>query len=276
MENKSKLRQTIDETCQWIKRKGNFTPQIGIILGTGLGKIATQVKESSSIPYSDIPHFPVSTVQSHAGNLLFGKLKGKNVAVMEGRFHYYEGYSLQEITFPVRVMKELGIQILILSNAAGGLNPEYEKGDLVAITDHINFMGVSPLVGPNDAKLGIRFPDMIEPYSKRLIQVAEKVAQDGKLSLKKGVYIGVTGPNLETRAEYRFMRMIGADVVGMSTIPEVIVGVHAGLEMLALSIVTDVCLPDTLEPVDIEKIIRVADQASLKLNALVEGIVEAL
>lgn len=276
MGNKIELRQRIHETYEWIRKKENLVPSVGIILGTGLGKIADRIKESSSIPYAEIPHFPVSTVQSHAGKLLFGELKGKDVLVMEGRFHYYEGYSLDDITFPVRVMKELGVKVLILSNAAGGLNPEYAKGDLVAITDHINFMGVNPLIGPSDAKLGIRFPDMIEPYSKRLIEMAEKVAKDKKITLKKGVYIGVTGPNLETKAEYRFMRMIGADVVGMSTVPEAIVGVHAGLEMLALSIVTDVCLPDLLEPVDIEKIIQVAERASVKLDSLVEEVVGAL
>ncbi len=274
--NKSQLRETIQQTCGWIRKKGKPRPEIGIILGTGLGKLAERVKEDFSVPYAEIPNFPVPTVQSHAGNLLFGKLHGKNVMVMEGRFHYYEGHSLSDITFPVRVMKELGVKILIVSNAAGGMNPEYQRGDLAVITDHINFMGVSPLVGPNDAKLGSRFPDMIEPYSRRLIDLTEKIASQQKITLRKGVYIGVTGPNLETRAEYRFMRMIGADLVGMSTVPEVIVGAHAGLEILALSIVTDICLPDSLKPVNIEEIIRVAEKSSAKLNTLVEGVIEAL
>ena len=274
--DKKELGKKIQETCDWIRQKGKPHPQIGIILGTGLGKLAGHVKEDFSVSYADIPNFPVSTVQSHAGKLLFGKLHGKDVVVMEGRFHFYEGHSLAEITFPVRVMKELGVKVLIVSNAAGGMNPEYDHGDLAVITDHINFMGVSPLIGPNDAKLGPRFPDMIEPYSKRLIDLTEKVAKEQGITLRKGVYIGVTGPNLETRAEYRFMRMLGADLVGMSTVPEVIVGVHAGLEILALSIVTDICLPDSLKPVNIDEIIRVAEKASAKLNALVEGVVEAL
>lgn len=274
--SKQEMRQTIQETCDFIRKKGQPNPEIGIILGTGLGKLAERVDEDFSVPYAEIPNFPVSTVQSHAGNLLFGKLHGKNVMVMEGRFHYYEGHSLNDITFPVRVMKELGVKILIVSNAAGGMNPEYHHGDLAVITDHINFMGISPLIGPNDAKLGPRFPDMIEPYSKRLIEVADKIAKEQGITLRKGVYIGVTGPNLETRAEYRFMRMIGADLVGMSTVPEVIVGVHAGLEILALSIVTDICLPDTLKPVDIDEIIRVAEKSSAKLNILVEKVIEAL
>ncbi len=273
---KTELRQRIQETCGWIRTRGKPHPEIGIILGTGLGKLAERVQEDFSVPYEKIPNFPVSTVQSHAGKLLFGKLHGKNVMVMEGRFHYYEGHSLADITFPVRVMKELGVKVLIVSNAAGGMNPEYQHGDLAVITDHINFMGVSPLVGPNDAKLGSRFPDMIEPYSRRLIGLTEKIAKQQKITLRKGVYIGVTGPNLETRAEYRFMRMIGADLVGMSTVPEVIVGAHAGLEILALSIVTDICLPDSLKPVNIEEIIRMAEKSSAKLNTLVEGVIEAL
>ncbi len=274
--DKKKLRQTVGEACDWIRKKVDFKPSVGVVLGTGLGDIAKHVGKPISISYKDIPHFSVSTAESHAGNLVFGELKGKKTVVMEGRFHYYEGYSLDEITFPIRVMKKLGVKILILSNAAGGMNPEYTKGDLVVVTDHINFMGVNPLIGPNDAKLGPRFPDMCEPYSKHLVELAERVAKKKKLPLKKGVYIGVTGPNLETKAEYRFMRLIGADVVGMSTVPEVIVGVHAGLEILAFSIVTDVCLPDTLAPVNIEEIIRVAQQASAKLDTLIEGVVEAL
>lgn len=269
-------RKLIEETCVWIRKKGKASPQIGVILGTGLGRIASCVKENFSIPYSEIPNFPVSTVQSHAGKLLFGDFKGKSVVVMDGRFHYYEGYSLDEITFPVRVMKALGVRTLVLSNAAGGMNPEYRRGDLAVITDHINFMGVNPLIGPHDGKLGPRFPDMSEPYSQRLIRLAEEVAARKKIVLRKGVYIGVTGPNLETRAEYRFMRLIGADLVGMSTIPEVIVGVHAGLEMIAFSIVTDLCLPDALGPVDIEEIIRVAGEASPQLDTMIEGLVEAL
>ncbi|MBI4549838.1 MAG: purine-nucleoside phosphorylase [Candidatus Omnitrophica bacterium] len=273
---KTDLRARIEETAGWIRERITAPPRVGLILGTGLGNLAGRAADPVAIPYSEIPNFAVSTVQSHAGNLLFGSLKGKNLVVMEGRFHYYEGYSLEEITFPVRVMKALGVEVLVISNAAGGMNPEFKKGDLVALTDHINLMGVNPLIGPNDAKLGIRFPDMIEPYSKRLVELAARVAKDKGLSLKQGVYGGVTGPNLETRAEYRFMRLIGCDLVGMSTVPEVIVGVHAGLEILAVSIVTDSCLPDSLEPVNIEEVIRAAQEASPKLDALVEGFVEAL
>lgn len=276
LEEKKKLRQSVEQTCEFILSKGKVKPEVGIVLGTGLGRLAKRLKTTLSIPYEEVPNFPVSTVQSHAGNLLFGELNGKQVVMMEGRFHFYEGYSMQEITFPIRVMKALGIKVLILSNAAGGLNPEYAKGDIAVVTDHINFMGTSPLIGPNDAKLGPRFPDMIEPYSKRLIEITEKVAKQKNVTLRKGVYIAVTGPNLETRAEYRFMRQIGADVVGMSTVPEVIVGVHAGLEVLTLSIVTDICLPDSLQPVDIDEIIHVADTAAPKLDSLVDGVVEAI
>jgi purine-nucleoside phosphorylase len=276
MQETKELREKIEETARWIRARRERPPEIGIILGTGLGKIAGRVSEPVSLDYREIPNFPVSTAPGHAGRLIFGEFMGKQVIFMEGRFHYYEGYSLEEITFPVRVMKTLGAKILILSNAAGAMNPEYAKGDLAAISDHINFMGVNPLIGPNDAKLGIRFPDMSAPYSARLIGLAEKVAEERKIPFRKGVYIGVTGPNLETRAEYRFMRLIGADIVGMSTVPEVIVGVHAGLEIFAVSVVTDVCLPDALEPVDIEEVIRVANQASPRLDALLEGMIAKL
>lgn len=270
------LRSRIEKSASFLLRQGDFQPSVGMVLGTGLGRMASRVKKGISIPYEKIPYFPRATVESHAGRLLDGELGGKEVLVMEGRFHCYEGYSLDEITFPIRVMRRLGVKVLILSNAAGGMNPEYAKGDIVAVTDHINFMGVNPLIGPNDPKLGIRFPDMRDPYSPRLLDLAEKVARKKNVTLKRGVYIGVTGPNLETRAEYRFMRMIGADLVGMSTVPEVIVGVHAGLEMLALSVITDRCLPDSLEPVNIEEVIRVAEKASGKLDRLMEGIVEEL
>lgn len=221
--------------------------------------------------YASIPHFPVSTVESHAGKILFGTLAGKKVAAMEGRFHFYEGYSLAEVTFPVRVLKELGAKILVVSNAAGGLNLAFRKGEIVLIEDHINFMGVNPLIGPNEERLGPRFPDMSAPYSARLMGLTEEAAREQKLSVRRGVYIGVTGPNLETRAEYRMMRNLGADLVGMSTVPEVIAGVHMGMEILGMSIVTDVCDPDHLEPVDIKEIIKTANEAGPKLDRLLES-----
>jgi len=275
-DEKTALREAVEETCRWLRKKIPFTPEIGIVLGTGLGKIAERVENPVSIPFEDIPNFLVSTAPGHTGRLVAGKIGGKAVLVLEGRFHCYEGYSMQDITFPVRVLKGLGGKILILTCASGAMNPEYHKGDLVAITDHINFMGTSPLIGPNDAKLGERFPDMCEPYSSRLIGLTQKIAAERKIPLRKGVYIGVLGPNLETRAEYRFMRMLGADIVGMSTVPEVIAGVHAGLEILALSIATDVCIPDTLEPVNIDEIIKTAREASPRMDLLIEETIKAI
>lgn len=275
-EKKVSLRETVEETCRWLQKKIPFKPEIGIVLGTGLGKIAEKVEDPIAVSYGEIPNFSISTAPSHTGKLVAGRIGGKYVLVMEGRLHCYEGYSMEEITFPVRVLKGLGGKILVLTSAAGAMNPEYRKGDIVAISDHINFMGSSPLIGPNDAKLGERFPDMCEPYSSRLIQTAEKIAGGKKIPFRKGVYIGVVGPNLETRAEYRFMRQIGADIIGMSTVPEVIAGVHAGLEILALSIVTDVCIPETLEPVNIEEIIKTAQEASPKVDLLIEETIRAL
>jgi purine-nucleoside phosphorylase len=212
-------------------------------------------------------------VESHAGQLVLGTLNGRRVAVMEGRFHFYEGYSLAEVTFPVRVMKRLGARALVVTNAAGGINLDYRKGDLVLIDDHINWMGVNPLIGPNDDRLGPRFPDMCRPYSPRLIELADASARKLGVSVRRGIYLGLTGPCLETRAEYRLMRSLGADVVGMSTVPEVIVGVHAGLEILGISIVTDLCDPDHLEPCDIKEIIRTANEAGPKLDRLVADVV---
>ena len=272
----SSLFQKITRSVRAIWQKTAFRPDIAIILGTGLGNLAKKVSKEASIAYESIPNFPRSTVVSHAGRLLFGMLGGKRVVVMEGRFHFYEGYTLEQVTFPVRVLKKLGAKILIVSNAAGGLNLGYQKGDIALIEDHINLMGVNPLIGPNDDRLGVRFPDMSEPYSKRLITLAEKVAHEKRIPLKRGTYMGVSGPNLETRAEYRFMRQLGADLVGMSTVPEVIVGVHSGFEILGLSVVTDVCDPDHLEPVNIEEIIRTAADAGPTLDLLVESIVHKL
>lgn len=270
------LLSRIDSATAFIRQKTNIVPKVGIILGTGLGNLVTKVKGGVKIAYEDIPYFPRTTVESHTGRLHIGELSGKPVAMMEGRFHFYEGYSLEEVTFPVRVMKGLGAEILIISNAAGGLNLKYKRGDLVLITDQINFMGVNPLIGLNDNRLGLRFPDMIEPYSSRLIKLAEKAAAKIKMKVQQGVYVGVTGPCLETKAEYRFMRNMGADLVGMSTVPEVIVGVHAKLEILGISVATDLCDPDHLKPVNIEEIIKTANEAGPQLNKLVEETIRLL
>lgn len=266
----------INKSVRSIWQKTAFRPEIAIILGTGLGNLTKHVKKEAVIPYGSIPHFPKSTVISHAGRLVFGHLGGKRVVVMDGRFHYYEGYTLEQVTYPVRVLRKLGAKIMIVSNAAGGLNLKYEKGDIVFIEDHINLMGVNPLTGPNDDRLGVRFPDMCEPYSKRLLDLAEEVAAEQHLRVSRGIYMGVSGPNLETKAEYRFMRDLGADLVGMSTVPEVIVGVHAQMEILGISVVTDRCDPDHLAPVNIEEIIRTANEAGPKLDQFVEAFVKHL
>ncbi|MBI4972171.1 MAG: purine-nucleoside phosphorylase [Candidatus Omnitrophica bacterium] len=270
------LEETEEATAFLKKETGNFTPEVGLILGTGLGKLAANIKSKQEVPYEKIPHFAASTVKSHAGQLDFGMLSGKKVMAMEGRFHVYEGFSLKQVTFPVRVMRAIGVKTLIVSNASGGMNPQFGKGDLAIITDHINFTGLNPLIGPNHEKLGPRFPDMSEPYNQRLIQLTEKIALEEKISVKKGVYIGVTGPNLETAAEYRMMRSWGADMVGMSTVPEVIVAVHAGLQVLGISVITDLCLPDALEAVDIDHIIATAEAAGPKLDRLIEKVIEKI
>jgi len=272
----TELRQKIDEACSLLKSKTKIQPEIGIILGTGLGALAKEIQSEATVPYQDIPHFPLSTVESHAGRLIFGKLGTKNVMVMQGRFHYYEGYSMQQITFPVRVMKALGCHTLLVSNACGGMNPLYTPGDLMIMIDHINLLGDNPLIGPNDDELGPRFPDMSEPYTKSLIELAEKIGLEEKIRAQRGVYVAVAGPNLETRAEYRFLRAIGADVVGMSTVPEVIVAVHSGMKVLGISVVTDSCLPDALEPVNIAKILKIAAEAEPKLTLLMKRVVEQI
>ncbi|MBF0244733.1 MAG: purine-nucleoside phosphorylase [Planctomycetes bacterium] len=253
-----------------------YAPRVGIVLGTGLGGLAKKIEVKGSAEYARFPGFPRASVESHAGQLSWGLLGGQRVVAMEGRFHYYEGYSLQEITFPIRVMKALGVEILLVSNASGGLNPNYKGGDIVAIEDHINFFGANPLIGPNFEELGPRFPDMIEPYSHRLIELFESCAIELGKRVHRGVYIGVPGPCLETRAEYRMMRALGADLVGMSTVPEVIVAVHSGLEVLGLSIVTDMCLPDALEPADIGRIIATASRAEPELCRIVMRLLEKL
>lgn len=270
------LQGRIHDAREAIKARFETTPRVGIILGTGLGGLASQIDQSAVIPYADIPHFPVSTVESHAGQLVCGTLRGVPVVAMEGRFHYYEGYSMQEVTFPVRVMKALGVDTLLITNAAGGMNPHFELADLVVIEDHINLMGDNPLRGRNDATLGPRFPDMAQPYDKRLLSLARQTALELGIPCHPGVFVAVAGPNLETRAEYRMLRGMGADLVGMSTVPEVIVAVHAGLRVLGFSIVTDVCLPDALEPVDIQKILQVAARGGERLAKLIPPIIERL
>jgi purine-nucleoside phosphorylase len=266
----------IQEATRAIRAAWQGQPAAGIILGTGLGGLVEEIQAEAVFPYGDIPHFPVSTAPGHKGQLVCGKLAGKTVVAMEGRFHYYEGYTPQQITLPVRVMKALGCQYHIISNACGGLNPQFSKGDIMVIEDHIGLFLENPLRGPNDDRLGLRFPDMCEAYDKELIRRAREVARQEKIPCQQGVFVAVPGPNLETRAEYRFLRQIGADVVGMSTVPEVIVAVHSGLRSLGLSIVTDMCLPDALEPVNLPEIIATANAAEKELRVLVRKVVETL
>jgi purine-nucleoside phosphorylase len=270
------LFEQIAAAAHAVQARWTGKPRLGIVLGTGLGALAQDIQAPVRIPYADLPHFPQSTVQGHAGELVCGTLGGKPVVAMSGRFHAYEGYSLQQITFPVRVMKALGCDMVILSNAAGGLNPQFQKGDVMLIADHINLMGDNPLIGPNDERLGDRFPDMSEPYDRKLIALAEKTAEQEKLKLRKGVYVAVSGPNLETAAEYRFLQRIGADAVGMSTVPENIVAIHGKMKVLGFSIITDMCLPDSLTPTSHEEILAVATEAERKLRGLVRRLIEAL
>ncbi len=255
----------VEEAYRSIAKKVKLKPRVGIILGTGLGGLANGISLAGSLSYAEIPHFPSSTVEGHAGRLLFGRLSGKNVLVMQGRAHYYEGHSLLRVTLPVRVMKRLGIETLIVSNAAGGLNPLFLPGDVMAISDHINFTGQNPLTGPNSESLGPRFPDMTAVYDKPLLALAEEAALEERIRLHKGVYVGVTGPSMETPSETRFLRMMGADAVGMSTIPEVIVGVHAGLRILGLSAISNVNRPDCMEPAPLEEVLKNAAIAGEKL-----------
>ena len=272
----SALHKQIDQAVSYLQTKTPLRPSVGIILGTGLGGLAKEIKPDAIVNYGDIPHFPISTVESHHGKLIFGTLAGKRVVAMQGRFHYYEGYTMQQVTFPVRVMKFLGVSTLLISNAAGGLNPQFTRGTVMVITDHINLLGDNPLIGPNDDTLGPRFPDMSEPYSRTLAALAERVALDMKIRTERGVFVAVPGPNLETRAEYRFLRFIGADAVGMSTVPENIVANHMGLQVLGFSIITDECFPDSLQPANVEEIIAVAAQTEPKLTAIMKGVVEKL
>jgi purine-nucleoside phosphorylase len=263
------LKEKIDEAVNFIRSRSGRIPEFAIVLGTGLGGMVRELQDREVIPYEEIPGFALSTAPGHKGELLMGKIGTRSVAVMEGRLHYYEGYSMQDITFPVRVMKGLGAKSLIVSNASGGLNPLFQKGDLMIIDDHINLMGDNPLRGPNDERLGPRFPDMSRPYDPEFINLVEEIALREGIKIHRGVYVALAGPNLETRAEYRFLRTIGADAVGMSTVPEVIVAVHSGLRVFGISIITDMGLPDALKPVDIREIIEVANRAEPLMTKII-------
>ena len=272
----TELRKHIAESLEFIRTKTNAAPAIGIILGTGLGGLVKEIKQDVVIDYAAIPHFPVSTVESHHGKLIFGTLAGKKIVAMQGRFHLYEGYNLKQVTFPVRVMKFLGVKSILVSNAAGALNPLFKKGDVMLISDHINLLGDNPLIGPNDDDIGPRFPDMSEAYDKELIGLAEQAALDLKIRVQKGVYVAMQGPSLETKSEYRFLRSIGADAVGMSTVPEDIVAVHMGMRVLGFSILTDECFPDALKPALLEEILKVATKAEPKMTAIMKEVVKRM
>ena len=272
----SDLMKMIDETLKVIKTKTQKSFDIGIILGTGLGGLVKDINVECEIDYDQLPHFSLSTVESHKGKLIFGTLGGKNVVVMQGRFHYYEGYSMQQITYPVRVMKKLGVKTLLVSNACGGMNPYYQRGDIMIMEDHINLLGDNPLIGKNEDEFGPRFPDMSEPYNHELIELAEQVALENKIKIQKGVYVAVPGPNLETKAEYRFLRTIGADVVGMSTVPENIVANHMEMKVLGISIVTDECFPDSLQKVNVQEIIEAAMNAEPKMTLIIKEVIKKL
>jgi len=266
----------IDETAAFLSARTSLRPRIGLVTGTGLGGITSRIQTGLRIPYSEIPHFPQSTTEGHRGVLTFGTLAGKGVVAMEGRFHLYEGYTPLQIAFPIRVMDRLGVEVLLISSAAGGLNPTFEKGDLMVVSDHINLTGQNPLVGPNLSPFGPRFPDMSEVYDRTLIGLAREKAMPAAVPLRQGVYVGLLGPSLETPAETRFLRMIGADAVGMSTVLEVIAGIHCGLRVMAIVAVTNVNLPDCMKKISLEEIIQTAETAGAKLAALWEEIVAAL
>lgn len=276
LDSVEQFRARRDEALQFIGEHTNLRPDYLLILGTGLGQLVDEIEVEATLPYADIPHFPVSTSPSHAGQLLFGTLGGKTVVAMQGRFHYYEGYSMQQIVFPIRVLKALGVHTLFVSNACGGLNPNYCRGDIMLITDHINLLGDNPLIGPNDDELGPRFPDMSEPYTGRLMELAETTALNQGIKLHQGVFVALSGPMLETRAEYRFLRLIGADVVGMSTVPEVITAVHMGMDVLGLSAITDECFPDALEPVKIDEVLEAAEMAQPNMVKIMTEVLRRL
>ncbi len=276
MSNELPLYDRIKEARAFIRKETSFKAQVAVVLGSGLGKLSEHMKEEARIPFGDIPHFPQSGVKGHAGELVLGTLGKKNVALMNGRVHYYEGYSMEEVTFPVRVLRALGAKKLVLTCAAGGMNPLHSKGDIVAIVDHINLTGDNPLIGPNDERLGTRFPDMSEPWDRKYVAMAEEIALEEKIMVRKGVFIGVAGPNLETAAEYRFLRMIGGDVVSMSMVAENIAAIHAGMRVAGFAVITDLCLPDALGPASHTEILKVANRAAPKLTQLVKRMVEGM
>jgi purine-nucleoside phosphorylase len=270
------LYDQVQEAAAAIRARWPHAPAVGVILGTGLGKLTEDITTEAVIPYEAVPHFPRSTAPTHKGQLVCGTLGGKPVVVMEGRLHFYEGWSLQQVTFPVRVMKALGAGVLVVSNACGGMNPQWGKGDLMLIEDHVNLLGDNPLIGPNDDRLGDRFPDMCHAYDRELLKLGRRVALEERIVCHQGVFVAVSGPNLETAAEYRFLRTIGADVVGMSTVPEVIVAVHSKMRVLGVSVITDVCLPDALAPVSLSEIVATANEAEPKLRVLVRRVIAEL
>ncbi len=271
-----KLRQKIDEAVAFIRKQSAVVPEVAVVLGSGLGNLSSRMEEDATIPFGEIPHFPQSGVAGHAGELVLGTVSGKPVALMNGRVHYYEGYTMQEVTFPTRVLRALGAGKLILTCASGGMNPLYEKGDIVAIVDQINLTGDNPLIGPNDESLGPRFPDMSEPYDREFVRLAEDIALDEKIRLRKGVFVGVAGPNLETAAEYRFLTTIGADVVSMSMVAENIVAIHGGMRVVGLAVITDICLPDALKAASHEEILKIAAGAEPRLTQLIFRLIKEM
>lgn len=272
----SDLPRRIEEARAFVASRSAVRPEAAVILGTGLGRFADAMQDADVVPYETIPGFPTTSVESHAGELVLGTLGGKPTAVLNGRVHYYEGYSMEQVAFPVRVARALGARALIATNAAGGMNPLYAPADIVAITDHVNLMGDNPLIGPNHDELGPRFPDMSEPYDRALLGLAKEVALEERIPLREGVLVGVAGPNLETRAEYRFLRWAGADLVSMSLVPETIAAVHGGMRVLAFAVVTDLCLPDALEPVELTRILAHAAAAEPSLTRLVTRVLERM
>ena len=276
IESVATFRKKRTEALQFIQETTDLRPNYLLILGTGLGQLAEEMDIATEIGYDKIPHFPVSTVESHVGKLLFGTLGGKEVVAMQGRFHFYEGYTMQQIVFPLRVLKANGADSLFVSNACGGMNPNYRAGDIMLIRDHINMIGDNPLMGPNDDELGPRFPDMSEPYSERLMDIAKNAALESNLQMHQGVYVALSGPMLETKSEYRFLRLLGADVVGMSTVPEVIAAVHMGMEVLGISAITDECFPDSLMPINIEEILEAAAIAEPKMTRVIVDVLKKL
>jgi len=271
-----KLTDKLNETLAVIRKHTDKTYPVGIILGTGLGGLVSEINNVTGIDYEDLPHFPLSTVESHHGKLIFGEIGGKNAVAMKGRFHYYEGYTMQQITYPVRLFQKLGVKHLLVSNACGGMNPEYKRGDIMIMEDHINLLGDNPLIGPNEDDFGPRFPDMSEAYSHELIILAEEIAKENNIKVRKGVYVAVPGPNLETKAEYKFLRTIGADVVGMSTIPEDIVAVHQGMKVLGISIITDECHPEDLKPVSLKEIIEAANKSEPLMTVIMKEVISRI